>query len=143
MKLVNNQYMLELDDVLQNSEFEEVDLTEVYGDKMPYHLKSISRKVYSIMYNAYRGTSRDRQRKWLNWYIQQDTDRVEVMRDAMIEYLRGSLTTGMELLDYEPSSSIEERKANVTTYPPLVRDILRENGLWILSTVQYQDEEIE
>lgn len=142
MELVNGQYLLEVDDVLNNSEFSDVELTDVFGEKTEFYLKSFSKKTYSIMYGAYRGIHRDRQRKWLNWFIQQDATLIDVMRDAAIEYVRGAVYSGMDMQDYLPSGSIEERLANEAEYPPMLRDILKENGLWILSTVHYLDEEL-
>jgi len=133
MELVNDQYLLELKDILDNSEFTEADLNEVYGEKLEYHLKNISFKTYSIMYNAYRGLSRERQRTVLNWIIQQDEDKQNAMRDAMIEYLRGAMITGMDLKDYQ---------GNDKTYSDMLKYILRENGLWILAEIVYRDEDL-
>ena len=143
MKLVNGKYLLEIDDVLNNSELTQTDLDDVFGEKVEYWLKSCSQKTYSIMYSAYRGIHRDRQRLWLNWFIQQADDRKDVMRDAAIEYVRGAVYSGMDMQDYLPSSSIEERVSNAAEYPPMLKNILRENGLWILATIEYLDEDIE
>lgn len=143
MLLENDKYLLELDDVLNNSEFVTTDLTDVFGEKVKYYLKSFSMKTYSIMYSAYRGIHRERQKAWLNWFIQQDETRQDAMRDAAIEYIRGAIYSGMDMQDYLPSSSVEERTKNEMVYPPMVRDILKENGLWILATIQYLDEDIE
>lgn len=142
MKLVNGKYLLEINDVINNSEFNEEDLKEVFGEKIEYYLKNFSEKTYSIAYNAYRGIHRERQRIWLNWFIQQTDDRQNAMRDAQIEYVRGAVYSGMDLQDYLPSSSIEERTTNKASYPPMLRNILYDNGLWVLSTIQYRDEEL-
>ena len=143
MKLEDNKYIIGVDDIINNSEFDEIDLKETYGDKLEYNLKNLSQKTYRVMYGAYRGIHRERQRAWLDWYIQQNEKRKYAMRDAIIEYIRGSMVTGMDLEDYIPSASVEERLKNKTIYPPMVENILRENGLWVTSTVVYRDEELQ
>lgn len=133
MELVNGQYLLTEDDVLNNSEFTSAELTEVFGEKLEYNLQNISRKTYRVMYNAYRGIHRERQVAWLDWYIQQEETRQNAMRDASIEYLRGAMYSGMDMKSY---------LGNEQSYSNGVIDILKENGLWILATVQYVDEDI-
>ena len=142
MKLENNQYYIEKDDILEHSEFEETDLTEVFGEKLEYHLKVASKKIYSIMYSAYGGKERERQYKIMRYMINNSEDMQRGIRDAIIEYIRGALITGMDLKDYLPSASIEERKLNIATYPPMVKYILEENGLWIKRQIMYQDDDI-
>jgi len=142
MELVNGKYLIEVDDILNNSELTITDLNDTFGEQLEYWLKNLSQKTYRVMYSAYRGIHRERQRVWLDWFIQQSISRQEALRDAIIEYVRGSVYSGMDMQDYLPSNSIEERKANKGIYPPHVREILKENGLWILATVQYLDEEL-
>jgi len=143
MKLVNNQYEIEKDDILNNSEITNTDLTDVYGEKMEFHLKVASRKVYSIMYTVYGGKERERQYKVMRYMINNSKDMQRGIREAIIEYIRGALVSGMDLKDYLPSASIEERKENLASYPPMVKNILEENGLWIKRQILYQDEDIE
>lgn len=142
MKLKNDKYLLEIDDIINHSEFTEADVTSVFKEKTEFSLENIGEKVYRIAYSAYTGYDKKRQRVWFNWYVKQNQDRIDAMRDAQIEYLRGELITGMGLQDYLPSSSIEERKKNKAAYPPMVKDILEENGLWKQATIEYRDEDL-
>lgn len=143
MKLENNEYYIERDDLLNYSEFTETDLTEVYGEKLEFHLKVASRKVYSIMYSAYGGKERERQYAVMRYMINNDETKQLGIREAIIEYIRGAMYSGMDLQDYLPSNSIEERIKNQAVYPPIVKEILREKGLWIKAQIVYLDEDIE
>ncbi len=143
MKLENNEYYIERDDLLNYSEFTETDLTDVYGGALDFHLKVASRKVYSIMYSIYGGKERERQYKAMRYMINNDETKQLGIREAIIEYIRGTMYSGMDMKDYLPSSSIEERQANLVEYPPLVRNILQEKGLWIKAQIVYLDEDIE
>jgi len=134
MKLVNNQYLLEVDDVLNNSEFTQDDLNEVFGEQLKYNLENISRKTYRVMYGVYRGLYKERQKAYLDWYIQQDETRQNAMRDASIEYLRGAMYSGMDMQVYLGTTK---------AYSSTVCEILNESELLVYATIQYQDEDIE
>ena len=130
----NGQYLTTKNEVLNNSEFTEADLTDVYGEGLEFSLKLASRKTYNIMYSAYRGVNKGRQRLALNYMIAQDTTKQDTIRDATIEYIRGALSSGMDLKEY-----LVEKP----NYSKSVIDILKQNDLWIVAEIQYQDEDIE
>ena len=133
MQLENNEYYLEIDDVVNNSEFDENDLTEVYGQKVDFFLKDVSSKVYSIMYSAYPGVNKERQRAVLQYMINNDTDKKNAIEKAMIEYVRGDLSVGMGMGLY-----LDKKH-----YSQEIVHILKRNGLWIIAEIQYKDEDIE
>lgn len=134
MKLVNDKYIIEEVDILDNSEITLEDLQDLYNNNIASNLFVASNKVYNIMYSAYRGLLRTRQVIALNYMIKQSTDLQNGMRDAIIEYIRGAVYSGIDLKQYE---------SNENHYSKDVMNILRQNGLWILSTIEYQDSEIE
>ena len=133
MKLVNDEYVLEIDDILNNSEIEENDLSETFGDKYDLHLTQLSRKTYRAMYSAYAGVEKTRQNKALRYMINNSDDYKNVLMQAMIEYVRGAIISGIDLKEYEDE----------TLYPHNVKQELRNGGLWIINKIQYQDEEID
>ena len=51
MNLVNEEYQITKDEVINNSEFTEDDLTEVYGESIEYYLKTASSKTYSVVFD--------------------------------------------------------------------------------------------
>jgi len=136
----NGEYYIELNDVINNSEFTEEDLVGILGEKIDYVLKNMSSKVYRIMYGAYNGWEQEQQKKELQYIINNDISKQDVICDAIIEYARGAMYSGMDMQDYMPSSSIEERMKNKAAYPPMVKDILYSGGLWIIAEIMADDE---
>lgn len=134
MKLENNEYYIELDDVINNSEFSEKELTDVYGEAIDFHLKNASSKVYSIMYGVFGGRDKERQYKAIRYMINNDEIKQRGIREATIEYMRGALYSGMDLNAYTSTGA---------TYSVEVVNILKRYGLWIKATIEYQDEDIE
>jgi hypothetical protein len=133
MTLTNGIYIMGIDDVINNSEITEVDLTRIYGDNVESHLANASKKVYQIYHNSYRGLNQQRQVAFMDWWIEQDTTRQNIIRDAVIEYIRGALYSGIDLNIY-----ISDKKA----YSEHVIQTLRDGGLWFPQTINYEDEDI-
>jgi hypothetical protein len=129
----NGQYTITLDEILNNSEITEVDLTELYDDKLDYHLLNASNKVYNVLYSAAPGFYRKNNRLAINYLIQNDTDKQAAIREAIIEFIRGALYSGMDLREYT-----EQTKH----YSDSIMHILKENDLWVVSKIEYQDEDI-
>jgi|LGOV01.1.fsa_nt_gb uncharacterized protein YgfB (UPF0149 family) len=132
MELTNNEYIIELDDVINNSEFEETDLKEVYGDSIDFFLEDASSKVYSIMYSAFPGIDKERQYAGIQYLINNDEDKIAGLQKAIIEYIRGDLSMGLGLNLYTDKKHYSDEVVN----------ILKRNGLWIVAELQYQDEDI-
>jgi len=133
MTLTNGQYIITKDEVIDNSEFTEADLTEVYGEAIEFYLINASKKTYNILYSAYRGVNKGRQRLALQYIINNDSDKQVTIREAIIEYIRGAMYSGMDLkeyLDVKPNFSHS------------VIDILKQDDLWIVAEYYYQDEDI-
>lgn len=143
MELKQNEYVLDVNDIIQNSEIEEEDLLEVFGNQYKFILAQAAQKTYLAMYSAYRGIHRDRQRKALQWMVINNDGNKEVMLRAQIEYVRSMLITGMDLQNYLQENSIEERMRNEVKHPKTVLEILRSGGLLFPSEVEYIDSELE
>lgn len=133
MNLVNNEYQITKDEVLDNSEFSDSELVDVYGESLEFQLKNASSKVYSIMYSAFRGIDKERQYAALRYMLEQDSTKVDGLRDAIIEYIRGTMYTGMDLNMYLQSGVSHSQE---------VINILKKHGLWIVAKIDYRDEDI-
>jgi hypothetical protein len=133
MELENYEYYITKDDVLDNSEFTEPELSEVFGDKIDFYLKDISSKVYSIIYSAYRGVNKDKQYKGIRHLINNDTNKIAVLQKAIIEYIRGEMAIGMGLNLYMGKKHYSDEIIN----------ILKRGDLWIVAELTYNDEDID
>lgn len=134
MNLVGTEYQITKDEVINNSEFSDSELVEVYGEAIDFYLKNASSKVYSIMYSAFRGIDKERQYAAVRYILNNDVNKIAGLRDAIIEYIRGAMYSGMDLnlyLQTGASHSVE------------VVNILKKHGLWIVAKIEYTDEEIE
>jgi len=130
----NNEYLITKDEVIDNSEFSDNELVEVYGEAIDFYLKTASSKTYSIMYSAFIGINKERQYAAIRYMLEQDTTKVTGLRDAIIEYIRGAMYSGMDLNLYLGSGA---------TYSPELVNILKKHGLWIVAKIDYADEDIE
>jgi hypothetical protein len=145
MKVVLSERILETSDILSNSEIEETDLVEQFGQKYEFTVVQLAQRTYRAIYSAYRGTDRDRQKKAIQYMINTGDNKEalqETVLRAEIEYIRAALITGMDLSVYITQNSIEERILNEVTHPRSVVEILREGGLWITGRIEYVDSEI-
>lgn len=134
MKLVNNEYIIEIDDILNNSEIEEVDLTDVFGDNYKLNLAQLSQKTYRAMYSAYRGVYKEKQKKVLRYMINNSDEYKDVIMQSIIEYIRGAIISGLDLNDYVQDE--------IKRYPESVKEILRQGGLWVVSEITYREEDL-
>ena len=128
----NGTYRVEIDDVLNNSEFTQTDLTNIFKEQVEANLKVISQRVNQIMFNAYRGLNKKRQIDFIKWWVQQETYRQNALRDAMIEYLRGVIYGGLDMNNYDGGM----------THSETVIDIMRDGDIWFPQTIEYEDDDI-
>ena len=136
MKLVNDEYVIEINDILNNSEIDEVDLSETFGDKYKLHLARISSRTYHDMYSAFIGPSHrlEKQTKALRYIIKNDENKQNGLMMAMIENLREALITGGDLKEYENG---------VRIVLDVVKSRLESVGLWRVAEISYREEDIE
>ena len=132
MILENEEYYIEIDDIINNSEFTDKDLTDVYGEKIEWSLKDASSKVYSIIYGAFTGIDKPRQNKAIRYLINNDEDRQLGLRKAIIEYVRGDLSIGLGLGLYTDKQH----------YSKEVVSILKRYGMWRVAKIVYRDEDL-
>ena len=126
----NNEYIITVDDVLNNSEFSDTELTDVFGEKIKYHLINISKKTYRAMYSAYNGWNIEQQKLEMQEIINDDEDKQQVMLEAIVEYVRGAMYSGMDLQVYLGKKG----------YSDEVIDILRIGDLWYPSQIIAADD---
>lgn len=130
----NGQYWFDKDDIINNSEITETDLTDLYGEQLERSIELANRRVYQILYSASPNVHRERNIPAINYMIQQDTDLQDVMQEAVIEYVRGALYSGMDLREYVSGDKIYSRS---------MIDLFKQSGLWIVGEIQYIDSDIE
>ena len=128
----NGTYRIDIDDVLNNSEFTQTDLTNIFKEQVEANLKVISQRVNQIMFNAYRGLNKKRQIDFIKWWVEQETSRQNALRDAMIEYLRGVIYSGLDMNNYDGGM----------THSETVIDIMRDGDIWFPQTIEYEDDDI-
>jgi hypothetical protein len=126
----NNEYYIEVNDILNNSEFTEPELTDVFGEKIDEHLKNISAKTYRVLYSAYSGWNIDQQKLELQEIINGSDTKKQVMLEAIVEYVRGAVYSGLDLQVYLGKKG----------YSQEVIDILRQGGLWYVAEIQARDD---
>jgi hypothetical protein len=134
MEFQGKEYYVTQDDIINNSEITYDDLYDVFKEQIDKYLKLMSKRTYRVYHNSYKGLNRQRQIAFMDWWIQQDTNRQEVMREAIIEYVRGALMSGMDMNIY-----VNEK----TPYTQDVIDILSQGELWFPQTIHYEDSDIE
>ena len=119
---VRKQYYLEIDDVTNNSEITETDMSEEYGDgdKLRRSIRQASYFVYQYMDAQYRGSQHEHHALALRRMIYKNERKQTALLDAVIEYIRADVTTSMGL----------NRYVNDKPYvPDSVEHILRAGGL--------------
>jgi hypothetical protein len=126
----NNEYYIEVDDVLNNSEFTDTELTDTFGEKIVEHLKNISAKTYRVLYSAYSGWNIEQQKLELQYIINNSYTKKQVMLEAMVEYIRGAVYSGLDLQVYLGKKG----------YSAEVVDILRQGGLWFVRDIEASEE---
>lgn len=127
----NGEYSIELDDVLNNSEFSETDLTDIFGENLAYNLNLMSSRTYRVMYSAYNGWEQEQQKKELQYIINNDEDKQQVMLEAIVEYIRGAMYSGLDMQVYLGNKG----------YSHEVKDILYTGGLWIIGEIMANDDD--
>jgi hypothetical protein len=125
----NNEYYIEVDDVINNSEFTDAELTDTFGEKIVEHLKNISAKTYRVLYSAYKGWNIEQQKLELQEIINDNEDKQQVMLEAMVEFIRGAVYSGLDLQIYLGNKG----------YSQDVIDILRQGELWFVRDIQADD----
>jgi len=126
----NNEYIATIDDIVNNSEFTSEELVEVLGEGIEYHLSNMSKKTYRIMYSAYNGWNIEQQVLELQEIINNDEEKQQVILDAIVEYVRGAMYSGLDLQIYMGNKG----------YSSELKDILRMGGLWIKGEILASDD---
>lgn len=133
MKLKNDEYIIEIDDILNNSSIDETDLVEEFGDNYDKALFELSRKTYRAIYKSYRGIDREVQAKAIRYMIKNSENLKTGLMYAIIEYVRWALTTGQDIQEYVDGKFM---------IPSFLEDELRHNGLWFAGKIQYVESQL-
>jgi len=133
---IRKQFYIEPNDVTDNSSISESDMAQEYGDgdKLRKELKLISGYVYQFIDAQYKGVNHEHHALAIRRIIKQKDRKQLSLMDAIIEYIKADLTTGMSLNKYV------DGKPSV---PSSVMDILRSGGLIILGDIQITWQELE
>jgi hypothetical protein len=126
----NNEYSITLTEVIDGSEFTEAELVDTFGEGIEGHLNNISRKTYRALYSAYCGWEIDQQVLELQEIINLSETKQDVMKEAMIEYVRGAMYSGLDLQVYLGGKGYSEE----------LKDILYAGGLWIIEGIVATDD---
>ena len=126
----NGEYYVTIDDVINNSEFTEEDLTSILGENIDKVLENLSARTYRVMYSAYNGWEQEQQKKELQYIINNNVSKQDTICDAIIEYIRGAVYSGLDLQVYQGNKG----------YSQEVKDILYSGGLWIIAEIMADDE---
>ena len=127
----NNEYTITISDVIDNSEFTDSDLVGIFGEGLEYNLTNLSKRTYRAMYSAYNGWNIDQQMLEMKYIINNDTDKKQVMLEAIVEYVRGAMYSGLDMQVYLGNKG----------YSNEVKDILYNGGLWIIEEISAIDED--
>jgi hypothetical protein len=101
MRLVNNEYVIELDDILNNSEITEDEVIATFGEEYKSELARLSRKVYRAIDLGYKRTDIPNHHLIARQLIIKDTSRQQGFMYAVIEYVRMALINGGDMQEYE------------------------------------------
>ena len=134
MEKKNGLYVLELNDIINNSEIEETDLFDWGRENYMKHVHVICRKVMNVLYSAYHGINPERQKVIVDYFIDNSADKQNALMFAQIEYLRAALTTGLDIKEYE---------SGMLEYQDSLIQELRNGGLWYASEIVYEDSDLE
>ena len=131
---IRKQYYVEVPDVVDNSEITETDLKEEYGDNFKKELREASKILYQYMDSHYKGAQHEHHALAIRRMIYKSERKQLAFMDAVIEYVRGDLTTSMgqnRFVDGKPSVS-----ENVET-------ILRAGGLIVPGNISVTWHDLE
>ncbi len=124
------QFYLTVDDVIQNTQFTSEDLVQNNID-----LNEISQGTYRVMHSFYKGANPQKHADILKDMIVDDPDKQQALLNAMLEFLRGALVSGMDLNAYIASVVYDQntgmnQQLKKTNSPYTVRQELRIGGLY-------------
>lgn len=124
------QFFLTVDDVIQNTQFTSEDLVQNDID-----LQEISQGTYRVMHSFYKGHNPKKHADILNEMIINDPEKQNGLLNAMLEFLRGALVSGMDLNAYIASVVYDQNTGmsqhlKKTNSPFTVRQELRMGGLY-------------
>jgi len=124
------QFYLTVDDVIQHTQFTSEDLVQENID-----LREISQGTYRVMHSFYKGHNPKKHTDILNEMIVNDPEKQQGLLNAMLEFLRGALVSGMDLNAYIATVVYNEvsgasSHTEKTNAPHTVREELRIGGLY-------------
>lgn len=120
MKKENNIYIIDADDITNNTAYTNEEVIAVLSSKGAF--KAIANAVYRYIYNFYNKSNKYAHRKYMNHIIETNyEDAREGLKRAQIEMACGAIESGMDYAKY-----LEDQKADA---PYTVEQELENYGL--------------
>jgi len=126
-----NQYYITVDDVTKDTVYSSADLGNVFGDKIQRSLEVISKSIYRLIYDYYKGLYKMDHITFMQNKIENNVNNEQTyLKQAMLEQVIGAIESGMDLNPY-----VNEPKKN---YPFTVYEELR-NGFLLDKSRKHND----
>ena len=134
MELVGTQYYLEINDIVQHTNYTSEDIAQHNID-----LKMLSRDVYRVLYNLGSTRNKEQHRKKIDQYIIEN-NKSEGLMFVMIEFLRGALVSGKDLNAYTNDMILNMRTGAMVeknSYSRTVKEEAKSQGLYFPGEIRW------
>ena len=131
LNTVTNQYYITVDDVVTDTTYSSAELGNIFKDDIDKSLKVISKSIYRLIYDYYKGLYKSDHITFMQTKIENNVNNEQTyLKQAMLEQVIGAIESGMDLNPY-----INEPKKN---YPFTVYEELR-NGFLLDKSRKHND----
>jgi len=132
LNTVTNQYYITVDDVVTDTTYSSAELGNIFKDDIDKSLKVISKSIYRLIYDYYKGLYKSDHITFMQTKIENNVNNEQTyLKQAMLEQVIGAIESGMDLNPY-----INEPKKN---YSFTVYEELR-NGFLLDKSRKHNDE---
>ena len=129
MKYLSNrrEFGFSIDDVVNNSEFNEATIAEKLGEAYQDIVeKDLSRMLMRVLFGSYTGTQPLKHRKFLVAYILNNPFAQVKLVDAFVELVKGAMYSGKDLVVY-----MQKTEQHYPHIPETVYQELQMGQLWV------------
>lgn len=97
----NNEYYIDVGDVLDNTMYTEQELGLVFGNNLKKAMRIMSQDVWSLIYSEYRGPYMSDHVNYMQAKVDNNQQREQYqLKRAIIEHVKGAVESGMDLNEY-------------------------------------------
>jgi hypothetical protein len=97
----NNEYYIDVNDVLDNTMYTEQELGLVLGNNLKKAMRIFSQDIWSLIYSAYRGPYMSDHVSYMQTKVDNNQQREQYqLKRAIIEHVKGAMESGMDLNEY-------------------------------------------